>query len=1048
MQLIASLYQRLNALYSPHTSPAGVALIEHELISVRSSSAQLPCSSRLWLTCAQFNDSAQSLSILRELVVSDDAHTSFFGASSLAYKVACSPSSAAWLALLSSPAHEEGDASTSDRGADGKEELALARLADAINELAAWHAPRRGRSSAAVLSKLADVATALSARRCVLATTTRSRAKFDPDWLLKLVTRLAAATASSDSSQLLVLLAVFDTLKRVDLVGTARNVYTDAMGTAASLALGQVTDSLSRNDDSSAGAAAALQVLAALLSCDLVQLSSDELDGVWPTVVALATGASASAQAAKEACLVIEDLLERASYHVSASLNSARSLTAFLSRQRTEVLVQAFANSPRVAHALDSLATADNDAEDADDDEDLAACYARLVCALATHFLSFALHPPPGSQPYLTLTSAPAVALMRHVLRVTLLPWLAAHEHALDDIAADFWLELQESCMSGELQADDEALVHDLVDAQWRGTLTVANWRSIGDRPTTDTVDDFARARQSSMRDLLSNAYYVRREHGMLAPLLEMATREMDAGAHDADALEATLYALSSVQEAVPEREDMYLPTLLCAPFYAALSAPALQGRSRLHATALDLTRSYAAWFAGRGVLLNAIEYVVHQTAQPEVAAAAASAMGRLCATNRKALTPHVASLTHVLASLDGQVDDAELDRILEAVTSVVQAVEPPDARLAPLLQLVTPTIDSGLLAASTYAARRDPQARELALMRLARLARICRGLRNPDEDLLELDPDDDPERVRVREEARRAAADERFVALRARFAEMLATLASASSGDAELVQAICDVVRESTADETPTPLSLDPFALVRLCASDATSATWLSTLATLMGRLARTRSDRDISPHELELLSQPVRSVMHACLSALPDLGAMSAHPDLVEGLVRFAFSVVRHYPSVYAPDLLDATCRFCTTSVRVAERFSLGATVDLQVAIIQQTRMASSSAETFSRVLSAHIAPLVTAVVGAIASDNVPRSALSPLSELMHALVLRCPDDTRAALAQLNVDDSFSKAILRARTGKQARAAVADFASVARGLQGTASGRTLAAM
>lgn len=136
----------------------------------------------------------------------------------------------------------------------------------------------------------------------------------------------------------------------------------------------------------------------------------------------------------------------------------------------------------------------------------------------------------------------------------------------------------------------------------------------------------------------------------------------------------------------------------------------------------------------------------------------------------------------------------------------------------------------------------------------------------------------------------------------------------------------------------------------------------------------------------------------------------------------------------------------------------------------MIQQTRMASVSSTIFQRTIQPHIPEIIKNLLLAIAAS--PRSHLTPLSEVLHACVLRFVDETRSSLKFLLstsnfptekaedsakvsfersitmsvvslVDDAVADVGSRARTGKQARIAVAEFASICRGLSGTLYGQ-----
>lgn len=80
----------------------------------------------------------------------------------------------------------------------------------------------------------------------------------------------------------------------------------------------------------------------------------------------------------------------------------------------------------------------------------------------------------------------------------------------------------------------------------------------------------------------------------------------------------------------------------------------------------------------------------------------------------------------------------------------------------------------------------------------------------------------------------------------------------------------------------------------------------------------------------------------------------------------------------------------------------------------------MASVSSDTFRITLLPHILSIVEALLAAIAG-GVPRSQLVPLSELLHACLLRFQDETRAALAELlcRPDWPTQRATVEVKTG-----------------------------
>lgn len=109
-------------------------------------------------------------------------------------------------------------------------------------------------------------------------------------------------------------------------------------------------------------------------------------------------------------------------------------------------------------------------------------------------------------------------------------------------------------------------------------------------RVSADIKQSFSRYRVD-VGDCLINAYYVLREP-MLTELVNIATNELQAVAEDGrsvQALEATLFCISSIHEAVPMDEETAASQLFSGPLVATISRLTGIRYQRLQRTALRL---------------------------------------------------------------------------------------------------------------------------------------------------------------------------------------------------------------------------------------------------------------------------------------------------------------------------------------------------------------------------------------------------------------------------------------------------------------------------
>lgn len=120
--------------------------------------------------------------------------------------------------------------------------------------------------------------------------------------------------------------------------------------------------------------------------------------------------------------------------------------------------------------------------------------------------------------------------------------------------------------------------------------------------------------------------------------------------------LEATLYIVYSIHEAVPADEAIYLPYLFSASILGAL--PSTPPARSLRSTTLRIVGAYSLWFSNQpAACLEAVQFVVKGLEDAHLAPVAARALASLCSDSRRNLVPHIHSFVQVLGSLEGKVE-------------------------------------------------------------------------------------------------------------------------------------------------------------------------------------------------------------------------------------------------------------------------------------------------------------------------------------------------------------------------------------------------------
>ncbi|SCV73668.1 BQ2448_6098 [Microbotryum intermedium] len=896
------------------------------------------------------------------------------------------------------------------------------------------------------------------------------------DWLLHIITRLVAAGTSTEGV-LQVLSVVIEQVARAELSGTKRSSYMGSLTSSTPMIVSTLSSSLSLPPSPTTFSEinSALQCFHSFLLAS--QFIHTDLDTLYPLILAHLHDPWTRSNAITQ----IEELIDR-----SSGTSSSVGISRYMSRIKTQHLLTEWACSSSVIDTIQQ-ALVDQDTAMAYAEDDDFFSILRLLSTLGEHFISFLFSPlPPASNiPALTLQSPQVQTFLHLLITVTLYPGHSMEVYKINELTEGCWMALQEEASDvglvfGEGEGREGRRGREL-DWQVVGGVFRALLEGLRGRArrvdegeykgwTKDAKEDFRTYRSTNLSEVARYTYYTLRE-GMLDQLVELARSQIAFAPTSSDGyedLEATLFLLYTIQEDVSiETSSPALSKLFDPEFIESLPTA---NHATLQTTALRLIGAYASWFSSssspdselgnrKPSLLAAVTFIVGCLQQPQqgVTSWAARSLRLLCDQNRHEFRNHVASFVAVLSGLEGRIEDVELSKVLESVASVIQAL-PEEQIVEPLLGLATPIIHKLLESLSGAAPTAD--SREMTVQQLNYLTSCAKGLSDPEDDLYELDSSFDDNQQRHKDASSRLLCDPRIATLRQELSQAIEATCVLLAHDAEVVQALSDYIRATTCDSIVGPLSLDPFDLLRLTSralSTSISSVWVSVQTSLLARQARTQLDAQLTADDLVNLSKPIEASLTTTLNHLSTPSSMSENPDLVSAFLSFNSSIIRHFPRVFLllPQHLSTLLQFSILGLSLQERFSLKATLEVLISIVQQTRMASTSSELFAKVLEGHLRELIRALIESIAG-KVPRSHLASLSEVYHALLIRYVTQTHMILhdlftqdpqwptprAEEKVKDKFEKASKAARTGKQVRTAVNEFALVCRGLDGTVYG------
>lgn len=170
-------------------------------------------------------------------------------------------------------------------------------------------------------------------------------------------------------------------------------------------------------------------------------------------------------------------------------------------------------------------------------------------------------------------------------------------------------------------------------------------------------------------------------------------------------------------------------------------------GTDRIRRTTLGLIETYASWFTTQNnsespLLINAMAYIVAALPEQALCLSAATALQKLCDSNRVALAKHMSSFADLHAGVNG-LPDAEKSKVLQSIASVIQAL-PAGEEIPPILAIVTPVVEKlAVVLGNPMVAQLPDEVRELAVSQLNTLAGVCKGLTRTSDPMMDDDPDE-----------------------------------------------------------------------------------------------------------------------------------------------------------------------------------------------------------------------------------------------------------------------------------------------------------------
>lgn len=599
-----------------------------------------------------------------------------------------------------------------------------------------------------------------------------------------------------------------------------------------------------------------------------------------------------------------------------------------------------------------------------------------------------------------SVTSNPSVAaFLEQMLTMTSTPGTFALDEDISEGTLSFWYLYSEAICDSDLMSSEQAEL-ERGKVHLRRLVSVlqqkCKWPDIN--WTKDGKDRFGAFRREA-GDVLVNVYYVLRQD-----LLRDVLTYLDTTLESTDYvdIEATLFCLRCVAEAVPLGENIYMPLF----FSDMVGRIPRTATLRTRRTTLYVIGSYSDWLKEHAeYLVPSMNFLVQCLSEKSLATSAATSLKDVCDPSRHYLVKHIETLIGMYVSLE-TMELEDRVKVLEAISYVIQALSPPELMISPLSRVLS----------STVTQLRGNIDREGTLANLLLLEACSRGIQPPNNEPYIVE-------ANTAEEVAALKGSEPAQQLATAIAEVSNGVALMYGDDEQVSTALTSFLRTSIRISLSHLLSPSFEALFELVASGYSQRRfpcWLDLGAQLI----------------------VVAEQQHAAIAALTghvtlesrafsNLAEMERYPDTVHSLFNYYERVaVKSRRSLVQNE--QEIMQLAVRGISMQERFSMKAAVNFLVAVMDENTQG-------------YVKGILEAALRGI-TGQVPRSLLPMLSELLYRMVKRYPAEMPYILRQEmgNMDlghasaasaQRFVEAVSGARSLTRVKEAVNAFAAAARG-------------
>ncbi|KAI0976037.1 armadillo-type protein [Xylaria arbuscula] len=487
--------------------------------------------------------------------------------------------------------------------------------------------------------------------------------------------------------------------------------------------------------------------------------------------------------------------------------------------------------------------------------------------------------------------------------------------------------------------------------------------------------------------------------------------------------LEATCFCLGALSDCVSEG-DSY-DASLTKVFGSSLFDLLRQGQDivpvRSRQTCLYLIERYSEYFVRHAEYLPAaLNLLFSAVADRHLALPSSKSILTLCSSCRKLLASEIDAFLEQYSTLRStrDLDSLAEERVIGAIAAIIQSL-PNEEHKSNAIQRLLTTVGIDVNACLQFKSvqdnalvdQNDPMifrafdlsqrptspviahevALQLAIRALRCLCSVAKGLQAP----VDLESDD---------EATQADANQELERIHADIVGILAQLKDLFSSNAEIVDAICTILRAGFSETEPGPFVFPPEMVTELITSNWQSrvATVVNTASAFASSLNAGRFRQHVIP-TLTILLPWVFNLLHG-------LPGPEADPELSQYGIEFAQRVLSRHPEVLmsqASNVLEFLFSFAMKMLNGNEPLPKGAAAEFWSTFITAKSDDSNIQARLNDAMS-HFGPQLAQSLMQSIGGKASRSDLDKLSEPLKKLIVQHVHATKWLETALN-DASF---------------------------------------